>query len=61
VISTGETFCNIHEDFPSLAAYKMRVLPVRLFQVCNLKSSTGICRGVSFLNQFIMAATLNTM
>jgi hypothetical protein len=40
MISIGETFCNIHEDFLSLAAYKVKDLPVRLFQVCDLESST---------------------
>jgi hypothetical protein len=58
VISIGETFCNICEDFPSLATYKVKVLPVCLFQVCDLESSTGIRRGVSSMNQLIMEANL---
>jgi hypothetical protein len=61
VISTRETFCNIREDFPYLAANKARVLPVRLFQICNLGNSAEICHGESSMNQLITATTLNTM
>jgi hypothetical protein len=36
VISIGGTFCNSRKDSPSLAANKVRVLPVRLFWVYSL-------------------------
>jgi hypothetical protein len=61
VILIGGTFCNSHEDFPFLAAYKVRVLPVRLFLVYSLRNSAGICREVSSMNQLIMTVTLTTM
>ena len=61
MISTGETFCNILEDFLSLAAYRARVLPRRLSWVCNLENLAGICRGVASMNQLIVAVVLSTM
>jgi hypothetical protein len=58
VISKGGTFCSSREDFTSLAAYKLRVLPVRLFLVYNLENLAGICHGVSSRSQLIMEESL---